>query len=221
MAVKIPTLNTKGGLKFKNVKFDGTISGTDVVNYLMNDVLQLPVKVTLQTLHGCSNGCFVITTLAIAGEDLVVSKKVNDFTTKVLDGYGHNIVNVKEDIVNKIKPFMLPTPEQFELLMRDEEQRKLLNHLGFWGNNLISVNKFSKFNPSPSTGYYVIYLDTEKIIKQMAEDPLDHKIPGEFSINHVYGETDASIRWDYTIEIGNGKRDNSSVTMDKILRNIR
>lgn len=219
----IPTLATKGGLKFK-VKFDTTISASDVVNYLANDVLQLPVKPSLRTIHGPGKGCFVITILSIAAEDIAVSTTPVNFTDKVMAAYGSN-TRYKKDVLDKLEPFRLPTPEQFELSMRKPEFAKQLADIGIWGNNLADINFFSQLRFSPQTGYYVIYLDTEKIIKQMAEDPLDDAIKGNLSINAVYGEKDEAIRWDITINAGNGNGNVSNrpfnVTIDNIIATAR
>jgi hypothetical protein len=223
MTNSIPTLNTKGGLKFK-VRYDTTISATDVINYISNDVLQLPVKPSLRTIHGPGKGCYVIAVLAFAAEDIAVTAAPTSFTDKVLVGYGSG-TKYKKDVLDKIKPFMLPTPDQFALSMRNPEFAKRLADIGIWGNNLKEINTFSTLRYSPQTGYYVIYLDAEKIIKSMAEDPLDDEIKGNLTINAVYGEKDESIRWDVTIDAGNGvtKRTNRpfNVTIDQIIATAR
>lgn len=223
MSNTIPTLETKGGLKFKT-RFDTTISASDVVNHITNDVLQLPIKASLRTIHGAGKGCYVITVLSIAAEDLAVESTPTNYTDKVMAAYGSNI-RYKKDILDKIEPFKLPTPEQFALSMRNPTYAKQLADLGIWGDNLRDINFFSSFRYSPQTGFYVIYLDTEKIIKHMAEDPLDDEIKGNLSINAVYGEKDEAIRWDVSIDAGNGTGNYSkrpfNVTIDKIIATAR
>ena len=140
MTNSIPTLNTKGGLKFK-VRYDTTISATDVINYISNDVLQLPVKPSLRTIHGPGKGCYVIAVLAFAAEDIAVTAAPTSFTDKVLVGYGSG-TKYKKDVLDKIKPFMLPTPDQFALSMRNPEFAKRLADIGIWGNNLKEINTF-------------------------------------------------------------------------------
>jgi hypothetical protein len=219
----IPTLNTKGGLKFK-VRFDTTISASDVVNHITNDILQLPVKASLRTIHGPGKGCYVIAVLAFAAEDIAVTTTPDNFTDKVLTAYGSG-TKYKKDVLDKIKPFMLPTPEQFALSMRNPTFAKQLADIGIWGDNLKEINTFSSLRYSPQTGYYVIYLDAEKIIKHMAEDPLDDEIKGTLSINAVYGEKDEAIRWAVTIDAGNGTGSVSkrpfNVTIDQIIATAR
>ena len=196
----MPTLETKGGLKFKTL-FTTTISASDVVNYLTNDVLQLPVKVSLRTIHGAGKGCYVITILSNGANRAY-----------------------KKDIIDKIVPFKFPTPEQFALSMRNRETAQKLADIGIWGNTLRDINFFSDFRESKQTGFHVIYLDTEKIIKQMAEDPLENKIQGQFEINAVYGEKDEAIRWDVSIKAGmpgNVGNRPFNVTIDKIIATAR
>ena len=100
-----------------------------------------------------------------------------------------------------------------------------LADIGIWGDNLKEINTFSSLRYSPQTGYYVIYLDAEKIIKHMAEDPLDDEIKGTLSINAVYGEKDEAIRWAVTIDAGNGTGSVSkrpfNVTIDQIIATAR
>ena len=214
-----PVFETKGGLKVKTI-YRTTISASDVVNYITNDVLQLPIKASLRTIHGAGKGCYVITVLSIAAEDLAVEATPTSFTDKVMSAYGSNI-RYKKDILDKIEPFKLPTPEQFALSMRNPLFAKQLADIGIWGDNLRDINFFSNFRHSPQTGFFVIYLDTEKIIKQMAEDPLDNEIKGNLSIKAVYGEKDEAIRWDVEIDAGNGNGKYSNrpfnVTIDKII----
>lgn len=223
MSNNIPTLNTKGGLKFKT-KFETTISASDVVNYLANDVLQLPIKPSLRTIHGPGKGCYVITILSLAAEDIAVSTTPGNFTDKIMSAFGSN-TRYKKDVLDKIEPFKLPTPEQFALSMRTPAFAKQLADIGIWGDNLKDINFFSQLRCSPQTGYYVIYLDTEKIIKQMAEDPLDDEIKGNLSINAVYGEKDEAIRWEVSIDAGNGSGNVNkrpfNVTIDNIIATAR
>ena len=223
MSNTIPTLETKAGLKFKTV-FTTTISASDVANYLANDVLQLPVKVSLRTIHGAGKGCYVITVLSIATEDLAVDTTPGNFTDKIMAAYGANRA-YKKDIIDKIEGFKFPTPEQFALTMRNPMAAQQLADIGIWGDNLKEINTFSSLRYSPQTGYYVIYLDAEKIIKEMAEDPLDNEIIGNLSINAVYGEKDEAIRWDVTIDAGNGtgkiNKRPFNVTIDQIIATAR
>jgi hypothetical protein len=218
----MPTLETKGGLKFKTL-FTTTISASDVVNYLTNDVLQLPVKVSLRTIHGAGKGCYVITILSIPTADLAVDMTPGNFTDKVMSAFGANRA-YKKDIIDKIVPFKFPTPEQFALSMRNRDTAQKLADIGIWGNTLRDINFFSDFRESKQTGFHVIYLDTEKIIKQMAEDPLENKIQGQFEINAVYGEKDEAIRWDISIKAGmpgNVGNRPFNVTIDKIIATAR
>ena len=59
----------------------------------------------------------------------------------------------------------------------------------------------------------------------MAEDPLDNEIIGNLSINAVYGEKDEAIRWDVTIDAGNGtgkiNKRPFNVTIDQIIATAR
>jgi hypothetical protein len=109
--------------------------------------------------------------------------------------------------------------------MRNPVSAKALTDLGFWGANLQDINRFSSFRYSPQTGFYVIYLDTEKILKQMCEDPIDGELKGKFEINTVYGERDEAIRWDITLSTGNGNANYRTgafnVTIDNILSTAR
>lgn len=223
MSNTVPTLETKGGLKLKTV-FKTTISASDVVNYITNDVLRLPIKASLRTIHGPGKGCYVITVLSLAAEDLAVTTTPTSYTEKVMDAFGSN-TKYKKEVLDKIEPFKLPTPEQFALSMRSPEHAKQLANIGIWGENLRDINFFSSLRFSPQTGYYVIYLDTEKIIKQMAEDPLDAEIKGNLSINAVYGEKDEAIRWDITIDAGDGSGNFSkrpfNVSIDRIIATAR
>lgn len=223
MSNTIPTLETKAGLKFKTV-FTTTISASDVANYLANDVLQLPVKVSLRTIHGPGKGCYVITVLSIATEDLAVDTTPGNFTDKIMAAYGANRA-YKKDIIDKIEGFKFPTPEQFALTMRNPMAAQQLADIGIWGDNLKDINFFSNFRESKQTGYHVIYLDTEKILKQMCQDPLENEIKGQFLVNTVYGEKDEAIRWDISINAGNGgaawKNRPFNVTIDKIIATAR
>jgi hypothetical protein len=223
MAKNIPVLNTKGGMNWK-ANFTTTVSAADVVNHLTNEVLHLPIKTSLRTIHGPGNSAYVITVLSIAAEDLAVTASPTNFAEKVLDAYGAN-TKFKKDIVDKIKPFMFPTPEAMDNIMRNRAEYERLTKLGFWGANLTDIKQFSKFRHSPQTGWYVIYLDTEKIIRQMCEDPLDGELNGDFTINAVYGERDEAIRWDISISTGNGRPTYRTgafnVTIDNILATAR
>lgn len=223
MANNVPVLNTKGGMNWR-AKFDTTVSATDVVNHLTNEVLHLPIKASLRTIHGPAKGAYVITVLSIAAEDLAVTANPTNFAEKIMDAYGSN-VRFKKEILDKIEPFKLPTPDQFANLMRNPVSAKALTDLGFWGANLQDINRFSSFRYSPQTGFYVIYLDTEKILKQMCEDPIDGELKGKFEINTVYGERDEAIRWDITLSTGNGNANYRTgafnVTIDNILSTAR
>lgn len=223
MSNTVPTLETKGGLKLK-AYFKTTISASDVVNYLTNDVLQLPIKASLRTIHGPGKGCYVITVLSIAADDIAVTTKPTNYSEKVMDAFGSN-TKYKKDVIDKINAFKLPTPEQFALSMRTPALAQQLTDMGIWGKNLEDINFFSSLRYSPQTGYYVIYLDTEKIIKQMAQDPIDDVIKGNLSINAVYGEKDEAIRWDISIDAGNGgghfNNRPFNVSIDKIIATAR
>ena len=109
MSNTVPTLETKGGLKLK-AYFKTTISASDVVNYLTNDVLQLPIKASLRTIHGPGKGCYVITVLSIAADDIAVTTKPTNYSEKVMDAFGSN-TKYKKDVIDKINAFKLPTPE--------------------------------------------------------------------------------------------------------------
>lgn len=219
----LPTLNTKGGLKFK-VRFDTTISASDVVNYISNDVLHLNVKASLRTIHGPGKGCYVIAVVGFAAEDIAVTAAPDNYASKVLTSFGSG-TKFKKDVLDLIEPFKLPTPEQFALSMRNPAHAQKLADIGIWGDNLKEINTFSTLRYSPQTGYYVIYLDAEKIIKSMAEDPLDNQINGTLAINAVYGEKDEAIRWAVTIDAGNDtpKANNRpfNVTIDQIIATAR
>lgn len=223
MSTSTPVFETKGGLNLKTF-YKTTISASDVVNYLANEVLQLPIKPSLRTIHGAGKGCFVITVLSIAMEDIAVSTTPSNFTEKVMASFGSNI-KFKKDVLDKIEPFKLPTPEQFETTMKNPVQAQRLADIGIWGNNLRDINYFSSFRYSPQTGYFIIYLDTEKIIKQMAEHPVDGVIKGDLTINTVYGEKDEAIRWDIEIAAGNGSSTHiyrpSNVTIDAVIATAR
>lgn len=221
----IPTLATKGGLKFKT-KFSTVISASDVANYLTNEVFKLPIKVSLRTIHGPNptRGAYVITVLAIAESDLAVTSTVKDYSEKVLASFGAN-TKYKKEILDKVDNYRLPTPEQFDLTMRTPEGAKQLTNIGIWGDNLININQYSSFKYSPQTGFYVIYLDTEKILKEMAQDPLDHEIKGIFDIKTIYGEKDEAIRWEVEIDAGNGgasyRTTPFNVSIDRIIATAR
>ena len=218
-----PVLNTKGGLNIKTT-YKSTISASDVVNYITNEVLHLPVKASLRTLHGSGKGAYVITILCIAAEDIAVTTTPTNYEEKVMNAYGAG-TKFKKEVLDLLKPFMLPTPEEINLAMRNPDIVRHFANIGIWGDNLAHINQFSRLRFSPQTGYYVIYLDTEKIIKQMAEDPLDNEIKGNLSIKAVYGEKDEAIRWDVEIDAGNGNGKYSNrpfnVTIDKIIATAR
>ena len=59
----------------------------------------------------------------------------------------------------------------------------------------------------------------------MCEDPIDSELKGKFEINAVYGERDEAIRWDITLNTGNGvtnyRTGAFNVTIDKILSTAR
>lgn len=221
----IPTLETKGGLKFKT-KFSAIVSASDVVNYITNEVFQLPIKASLRTIHGPNpnKGCFVVTVLAIPAEYLAVSTDAKNFSDKVLASFGSN-VKYKKEVVDKVIPYMLPTPEQIDLTMRTPEGARALTEIGFWGENLVNINQYSSFRYSPQTGFYVIYLDTEKILMEMVQHPLDNEIKGVFTIKTVYGEKDEAIRWEVEIDAGNGGTNYRStpfnVSIDRIIATAR
>lgn len=224
MAITIPSISTKGGLNWRG-HFTTTISASDVVNHLQNEVLHLPINPSLRTIHGPSTGAYVVTVLTIRAEDLAVSATPTNFTEKILDAYGSNI-KYKKDIIDKIKPFMFPEPDQIANAMRNPSIEQALTNLGFWGANLVDINRFSRFRYSPQTGYYVIYLDTEKILKDMCEDPLEQKIPGVFTVQRIYGNKDAEIRWDVQLDITDGKISSYAtnpfeVSIDKIIATAR
>jgi hypothetical protein len=219
----MPTLTTKG-VKFNRVDFGSTVSATDVLNYFANEVIQLPIKSELFTIHGPNpeKGAFVIVVCSISEADLTVKTTPTNYADKTLASFGSGSHNVKEDILNKLKPFMLPSPDQLELAMRDPKKRERLMNLGIWGQNLVDINMFSTLRYSPNTGYYVLFLDAEKILRQMCEDPLEHVIPGEFRINTIHGLKNEEIRWDITVSCSNGKRSSGgAVRMEDILRTAR
>lgn len=220
MAIRLPEITTKAGLNWKG-HFTSTISASDVVNHLTNEVLHLPIKASLRTIHGPAKGAYVVTVLSLRAEDLAVSATPTNYAEKVMDAWGKNI-KLKKDIIDKITPFMFPSPEQMANAMRNPITAQNLTNLGFWGANLEDINRFSRFRFSPQTGFYVIYLDTEKIIKNMCEDPLENKLPGEFAIKMVYGERDEEIHWDIQLDINNIKTGGYStkafnVDIDKII----
>ena len=104
MANNAPVLNTKGGMNWK-VKYETTVSATDVINHLTNEVLHLPNKASLRTIHGPAKGAYVITVLSIAAEDLAVTATPTNYAEKVLDAYGSN-VRFKKDILDKKGRFL-------------------------------------------------------------------------------------------------------------------
>ena len=59
----------------------------------------------------------------------------------------------------------------------------------------------------------------------MAQDPIDDVIKGNLSINAVYGEKDEAIRWDISIDAGNGgghfNNRPFNVSIDKIIATAR
>ena len=59
----------------------------------------------------------------------------------------------------------------------------------------------------------------------MCQDPLENEIKGQFLVNTVYGEKDEAIRWDISINAGNGgttwKNRPFNVTIDKIIATAR
>lgn len=214
---------SKGNIQWRTIT-EATISANDVVNYIQNDVFGFPIKASLITWHGPNKGCYVVSKIAIAANDLAVTNRPTNFVTKVLDGYNANTL-FKKDVLDLIEPFQFPTLEALDLAMRDPVRAANLAKLGIAGSNYQELRNFRDFRYSPSTGYYIIYLDTEKIIKQYVEDPTVNKITGKFAITRVYGEKDEQIRWDVRVVRDEGGFNSLGgpldVSLDRILATVR
>ena len=210
------SFETKAGLKFKTT-YKTTISTADITSYLENDVLQLPIDTKFFPLIGATGG-YVILALTLNEKDFAVSSRPTGYAERELLKYDGYSKTYKKDIDDKLKPFFMPNAEQIDLLTRDPEYCKLLSNIGLWGANLKTVQTFSNYRYSPETGYHVIFLDVEKIIAQMAEDPLTNKIEGTFTIDKI--NVDKDIRWDISITRGNVRR-NSSISIDDVIRTAR
>ena len=213
----------KGNLQWRTITAT-TISANDVVNYIQNEVFGFPIKASLVTWHGPNKGCYVVTIVAIAANDLVVSNKPTNFVSKVLDGYNANTI-FKKDVLDLIEPFKFPELDALDLAMRDPQRAAKLTNLGIAGSNYQELRNFRDFRYSPATGYYIIYLDTEKIIKQMTEDPTSNKIDGTFAITKVFGEKNEQIRWEISVVRNQGGFNALGgpldVSLERILATVR
>lgn len=214
---------SKAGVKW-NIVTEKPISANDVLNYLTNEVLGFNIKAEMLTWHGPAQGCYVVTKLAIPASEIAVSAAPTNFVEKVMDGYGANI-KFKKDILDLLAPFRFPEVEALDLAMRDPIRGKALASLGISGDNFKQLKLFRDFRYSPETGYYIVYLDTDKILRQMCEDPATNKVDGNFRITKVYGEKDEQIRWEVRV-VRDGSNDATTggvfdVSMERIIRTAR
>lgn len=214
---------TKANIPFTTIH-GSNISANDVYNHLQNTVLGIPIKMGFLTWHGPAASCYVVSKVCIPASEIASTAKPTDFVSKVLADYNANTC-LRKDIVDLIKPFMFPNAEELGIIMRDVNAVKNLANIGIAGNNLQELMMFRDFRYSPQTGYYVIYLDTEKIIRDMVKDPTSDKINGSLRIASVVGEKDEQIRWEiYITETKNGFGGGNGimdVSLDRILATVR
>lgn len=217
----ITSLNTKANLNIRTT-YETTISHADIVNHLTNEVLKLPVQVSNRRLAGPNpEHGYVITYLAIRDEDLLVDTKPTNFADKAIYSFGNNAM-MKTEILDLIKPFKFPSPEQIELAMRDRRIAETYYNLGLWGDNLKEIFTFNNFRHDSKSGHSVIILDTELIVKDMVTDPLTGKIEGSLSISEGHGAKDDNLRWECVIKTGKGVTTSySGITIDRIISNAR
>lgn len=214
---------SKAGVKW-NIITEKAISANDVLNYLTNDVLGFNVKASMLTWHGPARGCYVVTKLAIPAAEIAVTTAPTNFMDKVLDAYGVN-VKFKKDILDLLEPFRFPEVEALDLAMRDPVKGKSLTYLGISGKTFEELKLYRDLRYSPETGYFIVYLDTEKILRQMCEDPKKNAVDGNFKVTKVFGEKDEQIRWEVRV-VRDGSNDATTgglfdVSIDRIIATAR
>lgn len=221
-----PVVNSypsKAGIKWNNVT-EKAISANDVLNYLTNEVFGFNIKASMITWHGPARGCYVVTKLAIPANEIAVTASATNYMDKVLEAYGAN-TKFKKDVLDLLEPFRFPEVEALDLAMRDPVKGKSLTYLGISGRTFDELKLYRELRYSPETGYFIVYLDTEKILRQMCEDPTKNAVDGNFKITKVFGEKDEQIRWEVRI-IRDGSKDATTgglfdVSIDKIIATAR
>ena len=208
----IDALRTNVQLMYGSIAADTAVyQSVKSVDDMINSLADEMIKGYAPTTAGTGQAGSVIKDAVIAGLRSTIGGEVSDYLDKhsneyyVLDKNGNRILDpskyagvfasalsgavASDKAVAGIQSYM------YYILQRSayEQTAQQLADIGIWGDNLKDINFFSNFRESKQTGYHVIYLDTEKILKQMCQDPLENEIKGQFLVNTVYGEKDEAI----------------------------